>query len=585
MPALLPLLLLTRRFPLVMLLLTGFAACVLCAANGWVLETESEALHLAGAAGTGAVLALAGALFREGHPRHGWLAFILSFVLPPAIALALALLPATMIDIGSTVAASLLFLSVSAHIGGRRQAEFVWFNRVAVWEGLFCLLLVGVAGFGVITIEKALTVLFDLHEPGLVRLGLPLLLCLAGPVLWLSRLPALSAFVPGQSDRDFWARGLGLLGAWAVTPLLFVYAAILLAYMGRMLVLQEVPANVSGWMVLSFLVAGAANWLLLAGREERGIVRWFRRLWFALTLPPLALLVYAAFVRVDVYGVTPNRVVLMAGAIWGVALAVLFLLRRGDIRLIPALGAGVLALIAAGPLNLNALSAHDHAARLHAVLAAAGVDGEHKDRALTLEEHRIAMAALNVLTSTIGARSTVIDIFADFGIALEGGYYPFQVLETLGYQGSQEALKAEGDAVVETTVNIWLTRFSPLDLSATPIFLGDFTLPRERLDAMGPLQLGLAEDGLRIAGQDGDFATARLLDIEDWLIAERGISLSGRPIDFTYDGRAYRMLPNSILATRIERDGAITHRLRSFSVLLFAEDEPAPALQPTETTP
>ena len=72
-------------------------------------------------------------------------------------------------------------------------------------------------------------------------------------------------------------------------PLLLAYAAILLAYAGQIAITRPLPEGMIGWMVLGFVMAGAATWLVLYPPFLRGrvIVRAFRRSWFWATLIPL----------------------------------------------------------------------------------------------------------------------------------------------------------------------------------------------------------------------------------------------------------------------------------------------------------
>jgi hypothetical protein len=46
-------------------------------------------------------------------------------------------------------------------------------------------------------------------------------------------------------------------------PLLVIYALILLAYAAQIAITQKLPQGMIGWMVLGFVVTGAATWLIV----------------------------------------------------------------------------------------------------------------------------------------------------------------------------------------------------------------------------------------------------------------------------------------------------------------------------------
>ena len=131
-----------------------------------------------------------------------------------------------------------------------------------------------------------------------------------------------------------------------------------------------------GWMVLGFVVIGAATWLVLHPpfMRTQALVRLFRRWWFWLTLIPLALFFVAISIRIDAYGLTDERMLLAAGGIWAAVLAVIYLLGRGDIRLIPALAGAILLALSVGPWNYADLPVSSQALRLDGVVMNAGAD-------------------------------------------------------------------------------------------------------------------------------------------------------------------------------------------------------------------
>lgn len=562
------------RFPLALLGLVCVTAIVFCSANNFVFGDSKAALQAVLPLTVGTVLAVAGSLFKEGHETSR-LSFPLTWLLPPAAVTSLVILPSTVAHPLMSLGAAVLWMSIAATVGNKGQVGiFVQLNRAAVWEGLLALLLVGIGAAGIVAIEAAVSTLFKvLRDNELISFSFPILLCFIGPLFWLCRLPRLDDIRADGGTSDRLSRSMGLVGSWAVTPVLFIYAAILIAYMGLMLLAWELPSNRIGWMVLSFLLAGATNWLLLAGEEDRGQVRIFRRTWFWLALPPLVLLAFATFLRIDAYGVTPNRAVLVAGTAWGMALSLFYLAGRGDLRLIPALGAAALALIAVGPFNIDAVSARNQAHRLLQILDDADVHGLSSGRRLTLEENSAALAAMTHLFYEPDRRPMLDDVLGQHGITLTPDQVPYDLIDAWGYDGSRDALGAQPGEIVTTFLQAWLEEHPPLDLGTTPIFLGEFDLLRDELRPAGPIGIGFAGQDLLIGGSVTGPTDSRQIPLEVWLANESGSTLSGQAIDFTETGIRYRAVPTVVRANRYEKDGAGRYEIERLSVLLFMSKE------------
>src|SRR5690606_12089240 len=116
---------------------------------------------------------------------------------------------------------------------------------------------------GLVSIERALAVLFRIGTGEfLYRWVTPVVFGRVAPVYWLSTLPRLSDYDAAALDRpDFVMAAGGAIARFVAAPLLFVYAAILLVYAVQIAVTQTLPQGMLGWMVLGFVVSGAATWL------------------------------------------------------------------------------------------------------------------------------------------------------------------------------------------------------------------------------------------------------------------------------------------------------------------------------------
>ena len=172
---------------------------------------------------------------------------------------------------------------------------------------------------GAVAIYFALVTLFGIKMDWLAHYVLIIAACLVAPVYWLSTIPRLGDYDSKRlTQPDFVSQAMGFLGQFILVPILSAYALILLAYAVQIIVLRQLPQGRLGWMVLAFVTAGAATYLVVypAFMRQRLAVRLFRRWWFWLTLIPLALVAIAIATRLGAYGWTSERVLLVAGGVW-----------------------------------------------------------------------------------------------------------------------------------------------------------------------------------------------------------------------------------------------------------------------------
>lgn len=231
---------------------------------------------------------------------------------------------------------------------------------------------------GVFVVEVSVEALLGLDVPDVTnRVVMPAAFGLLAPIVFL----ALSGLEEApQEDRVSDALGLvaQTFARLVLVPLLALYAVVLAAYVARIAIIEALPSGEVGWIVPLFAVSGAATFLALASQEREGAVtRTFMRVWFPLTLPALALFAVALAIRIDAYGLTPQRYLAAAAGVWLVAIGLGFTVggSRSDVRLIPVTGALVLFLSAIGPWSMVPLVARSQADAVRAALPAGSVPG------------------------------------------------------------------------------------------------------------------------------------------------------------------------------------------------------------------
>lgn len=544
-----------RRFPLAIILAALNTLLILAAINGleWV-EHDAWGRAAFGLA-TGAVLAVAGVYFAESRPDAKRWGLFLKYALP---LLAIAAFQVT--DIAWFVpyalpAVAILWLSVSPFTRVERgvpreeqQRRFWLINHqalatAAIAAGAFALI-----ALGFLAIERSMSILFGLDTGWLFYRGLlPFTALFLAPVYWLSTLPRLSDVHAGEAERpEFIGKAVGFLGQFILVPLLFIYALILLAYTAQIVITRHLPEGMIGWMVMGFVIVGAATWLVLYPpfMRDKPLARLFRRLWFWLTLIPLGLFFVAVWVRVDAYGLTAERMLLLAGGIWALALAAIFLFRRGDIRIIPALAGAILLLLSVGSWNYAYLPLQHQLFRLDLLVTDAG-----KDKSLSPprpdwsgEEVAELRSIVDYLGTMPEGKRATRELLGRYGIswpAEQDGSYA--VLAAMGLDADEAPYEMPRYA------SLWRDLNTGVDVSATPYQIRPLALYGASSFDAGPIKLELSADGILRVGPPGAAAeTMTATDLTAWLDRQQGETITDPWIDFAVAGRKFRLTLDSL---------------------------------------
>jgi hypothetical protein len=576
-----------QRFPLAILMAALNAAIVLGAINDqqW-LQQEVWARAALGLA-TGAVFAVAGVYFAESRPQARLPGLVLSYAAPLA---AVALFQVT--DVAWFVPFTLpviaiLWLSVSPFTlreqGAAKddqQNRFWIVNHQALATAAIAAAAFAIIALGFLLIERSLSILFGLQVGDLFyRWLLPFTGLFLTPVYWLATLPKVDQVQLSDAERpDFVGKAIGFLGQFVLVPLLLVYALILLAYTAQIAVMQSLPQGMIGWMVMGFVIVGAATWLVLHPpfMRDKPLVKLFRRLWFWLTLVPLGLFFFAVWVRVDAYGLTPERVLLVAGGIWASLLAAMFLLRRGDIRIVPALAAVILLVLSVGPSNYINLPLQQQLGRLDALVMNAGADKSASPPrgGWSSEEIAEARGIIDFLVTSREGRTGVRQLMGRYGVTWEEGIDgTYAVLTALGLE--QSAIEG-----LPRYVNLWRNPESQaVDVSATPFLIRSVGLYGENMIEAPPLWAQVRSGVLRVGPNGSTTEDGVALDFQAWLDRQPESGIDAPWFDFVLADTSYRLVINSVSFDRGESNAG-PRTFSSLEGLLFADRAPGPRPTP-----
>ncbi|MDB5561021.1 MAG: hypothetical protein JWN11_439, partial [Hyphomicrobiales bacterium] len=397
-----------KRFPFAILLTACATAILVAGTNDLLAENETVWGLLCAGLATGAVFSLAGTLFQESRPTLRATGFVLTYVVPLVVVALFQVRDNNWFIPYLMPIAGFLWLSVLGFTEvGRGEARennqnrFWWLNHRAVTTAIIAGAAFGLILLGIFAIERSLAILFGFANGEIFyKWVLPIIAAFFAPLYWFTTIPRLGDFDTKALDEpDFLSRAIGFLGQFILAPLLLAYAAILLAYVVQIAATRTLPQGMLGWMVMGFTLTGAATFLVLHPPFMRGrmLVRLFRRWWFALTVLPLALFAIALWTRIDAYGLTPDRVGLVAGGLWAAVVTLVYLAHRGDIRLIPAIAAIALLAISIGPWNIENAAFDSQSRRLDAVLTAGKISGPQTRPQLNPAQSDAAMSATEYL--------------------------------------------------------------------------------------------------------------------------------------------------------------------------------------------
>lgn len=368
------------RFPLPMVCGVLFAAVNIGAKHtvGWLAENKTDD-RLMAIGFLGFFLTLAIALFAE---ARGWSRFRQVGLAAVALACLVWRVYVQSTGHGAFSGGLILFLAPAFILltmaapfvrSNAADAGFWEFNRAAWSSAAFGLLVAVVLGTGLSAGYKAVEMLFG------VNLSYRLfenswVLCLA--VLWPWQ--ALAG-VPERFDApdgDYCPRWVEYLATYFLVPFVAAYVVIILAYIVKILVAWDLPKGEVAYVVAGYVGFGVATYLVTYPMRDTGnrLIQLFQRYFLKALFVPAALMAVAVGLRIDQYGVTEARYILVAFAAWLVLLASYSLFsRRCRLLFIPVTAALILLAGSTGPWGAQGVSVKSQLGRLEGLLRQHGL--------------------------------------------------------------------------------------------------------------------------------------------------------------------------------------------------------------------
>lgn len=190
---------------------------------------------------------------------------------------------------------------------------------------------------------------------------------------FVANIPSDLQALDNQTD---YPSGLKVFSQYILLPLLLIYLLILYAYGGKILISWEWPKGIVSYLVLCISLLGGLTFLLLypyANTSENQWIKNSTKAYYMLLLPLLFLLFFAIFLRLDDYGITLNRYVILMFGVWVSMVSIYTIMGKTNIKFIPLSLTIILLLSAFGPWSMDNVPKNAQKKRLETLLTKAGI--------------------------------------------------------------------------------------------------------------------------------------------------------------------------------------------------------------------
>ncbi|MFT6166684.1 MAG: hypothetical protein ACJASF_001377 [Vicingaceae bacterium] len=189
-----------------------------------------------------------------------------------------------------------------------------------------------------------------------------------------------SDFKELESNTQY-PKGLKIFSQYVLLPILTLYLIILYSYGAKIVTEWSLPKGIVSYLISGVSTLGIFTFLLIYPYGKLKESTWIKKFtlgYYYLLLPLIALLFVAILIRLQDYGFTIKRYIVLLLGIWLTINAVYFIIRRKNIKFIPISLALILGLMSFGPWGIFSLSEKSQSNRLISILETNGiiVDGK-----------------------------------------------------------------------------------------------------------------------------------------------------------------------------------------------------------------
>ncbi len=255
-------------------------------------------------------------------------------------------------------------------IGFERQMPFWYYNKSLIKRVLLSALYALVFFVGIGIALWAIDTLFNINiKSEWYQMLAVLSFWLFLPWFFLA---GISRNFSYHSQKEYYPKELRLFTLYALVPINFIYALILLGYTIKIAISGIWPSGwtvglITGYTVLEFVIL-IFLYPVLFEKENKKLIK-FIHLNFYITIVFLIIYFLALFQRIAQYGLTENRLYTL---LWGILVlfwVIYFIINKiKDIRILPFMLMLVAFLSVSGPWNVFRIAKHSQTHRLEKIL-------------------------------------------------------------------------------------------------------------------------------------------------------------------------------------------------------------------------
>jgi Domain of unknown function (DUF4153) len=323
------------------------------------------------------------------------------------------------------VPALLLLIMVAPFVNRRRDdSAAFWDYNCRVWTGAGTAIIAAlILWVGFCIAVGAFFYLFGIEwGPKVFFYGWLFCSIVLGPVYALAWIPR---NFTSTECADAYPQSCKFLVDWITTPLICVYFVILYAYGVKVLIDWELPRGHLAAVISGFGAAGIANYMLAWPVRNSGnrLIQFLHRHFFkALLLPAIALFV-AIFIRIEQYGVTEVRYLIVLAGVWFATVIALFVFRQdAPLKTVPSILAVLLVIASFGPWGAESVSRYSQASRLETLLVKYGLLSSGRIKAANMDvpyDDNLAIVSIVEYLLNSGKSDVLAQWFREPGIQLE----------------------------------------------------------------------------------------------------------------------------------------------------------------------
>lgn len=262
-----------------------------------------------------------------------------------------------------------LLISFIPFVSNKQLNAFWHYNKILFIRILTSMLYSGFIYFGIIIALTSLNLLFDIkiHE----QLYLEIWIVTIGFFNTWFFVSGIPSDIDCLEDVSDYPKGLKIFTQYVLLPLLGLYLIILYTYGTKILILWDWPRGVVSYLIICMSVLGILAFLLIYPYGNLKDNLWIKKVtkwYYFLLLPLLVILFIAIYMRINDYGITINRYVILILGIWLLIVCLYTALGKTNIKFIPTSLAIILILISFGPWGMFSLSEKSQVNRLKNIL-------------------------------------------------------------------------------------------------------------------------------------------------------------------------------------------------------------------------